>query len=416
MRVAVALQAAIRHEKLTDTHPQVIIYDLNPLLHNVTSLLSAFPSDTLHAFALKAAPFPRLLRHLHAHGIGAECASVAELAVAEAADIPAPSVIFDSPAKTDAHLLAALSRGVHINADNADEVLRISRILPTLPEKARAQVSVGLRINPQLGAASIAETFTAAAACKFGEPLKERRREILNAFVEFPFLSGIHVHVGSQGCEVDVLVKGAAAAVELAEEVEKSAGRKVKVIDIGGGLSVNYMGEEEIEFQQLSSELRNACPKLFEFRLMTEFGRRVAAKTAIIATRVQAVKQSGGKTYVICHTGADVLMRPVYQGEKWAHRIDVFDGEGRPKKGEVRRVDVGGPLCFAGDIIAKDREMVLPEEGDYLVVRDCGAYTVSMYCRHTSQLTPAIYAMDSQQQLLLIKGQETVQDVVKFWS
>lgn len=405
-----ALQAAIRNNLLSTASPVAAFYNLADLRSNIASLLAAFPSSSLHAFALKAAPFPRLLRHLHAAGLGGECASIAELALCKAAAIPPAHTVYDSPAKTDPHLREALREGVHINADNVHELRRIDALVNTVVSGS----SVGLRVNPQLGSASIAETFTAAAACKFGEPLRERRDAIVQAFVKYPFLTAIMVHVGSQGCELDVLVEGAAAAVELAGEI-RAAGGNVEIIDIGGGISVDYWGDSEIAFEQLAAMLRKRCPGLFEYKIMTEFGRRMVAKTGFIAGRVESVKESGGKTYVICHIGADVLMRPAYVPKKWGHRIEVYDSEGEAREGRTGKVEIGGPLCFSGDIIARDREMVIPNVGDWIVVRDAGAYTVAMYSRHTSQLVPPVYGVDGGEFEVIKKG-ETVDDVVKFWS
>lgn len=328
--------------------------------------------------------------------------------------MPPSNVIFDSPAKTHAHLSAALAAGVHVNADSFAELARIHTILQTVPSTS----SVGLRVNPQLGTAAIADTFTAAAACKFGEPLREARADILAAFVNYPFINTVHVHVGSQGCHIDVLVAGARAAVDLADDVNARVPRRVTQIDIGGGLSVDYWSDHPpTSFEEFGNRLRDDVPGLFKYRILTEFGRRIAADTAFIAAKVESVKSSGGKTYVVCHAGADLLLRPVYQKDKWGHRIEVYDKEGRLRTGDTTTVQVAGPICFAGDIIARDRELPLPQPGDLIVVRDCGAYTLSMYSRHTSQLAPAVYGYEAEQpaKLTLLKRQETVEDVVRFW-
>ncbi|CDF35774.1 unnamed protein product [Chondrus crispus] len=413
-RISTTLQAALRTSLLSADAPVALFYDLARLSATCRELVAAFPPSALHAFALKAAPFPRLLRHLHASGLGAECASIAELGLAAAADIPPARVIYDSPAKTDAHLVAALSAGVHVNADSFAELARIAELMPL--HAPRPAASVGLRVNPQLGSASIAETFTAAAACKFGEPLREARADILAAYAKFPFLDTVHVHVGSQGCGIDTLVAGAREAVALADEVNRGVAGRVRQIDIGGGLSVDYWSDGEgSSFAEMGDRLRGEVPGLAKYRVVTEFGRRVASAAGFVAARVQAVKRSGGRTYVVCHAGADLLVRPVYQGDKWGHRVEVYDAAGRLKGGETETVDVAGPICFAGDVIARDRELARAQEGDWIVVRDAGAYTLSMYCRHTSQLTPPVYGVGEAGVVTTICRGETVEDVVRFW-
>lgn len=363
---------------------------------------------------------PALLRLLYERQlVGAECASIAELALAKAANIPSSSTIFDSPAKTDDHLRYAIQHGVHVNADSFEELARIENMLNTITTTtATNNPSIGLRVNPQLGTAEIAETFTAAAACKFGEPLRESYDDIIAAYLRYPFLNTVHVHVGSQGCHMDVLVAGAKAAVELARKVNHKAPGRVTQIDIGGGLSVDYWSDGQgTSFEQFAQLLKEQVAGLFDFRILTEFGRRIAADSAFIAARVQSVKRSGGKVFVVCHVGADLLVRPVYQREKWGHRIEIYDAQGNLRTGATTTVDIAGPICFAGDVIARDRKLPMPQVGDFVVVRDTGAYTMSMYCRHTSQLVPAVYGFEEDEpgKLRTLKKQESLEDVMRFW-
>lgn len=413
-KLSTILKTAIKFDFLADNSPCAIFYDISQLIANVNALRKAFPSDTLHAFAVKAAPMPALLRHLHAVGMGGECASIAELVLCQAAGMHGSKIVYDSPAKTLTHLKRALKAGVQVNADCREEVEMIAKLRNEMSINSGI---IGVRVNPQLGVADIQETFTAAAACKFGEALRENRDEIVDMYLKYPFLNAVHVHVGSQGCAMDTIVQAVQEIVGLVEEVNQKGG-KIRVIDIGGGLSVDYWEDGEItSFETFVKKLRAKAPGLFRFRLVTEFGRRLCASAGFIAARVQAVKQSGGKTFVICHVGADILMRSVYQREKWGHRVEVYDAKGNLKRGEEAIVDFAGPLCFSGDIFAVDRKVVLPEPGDIVVVRDAGAYTVSMYSRHTSQLVPAIYGYDANKpnELELLKKRETVEDVVRFW-
>jgi diaminopimelate decarboxylase len=422
-KIADVLARAVASGAVSDAAPAAIFYDLTAFEAQCRSLVAAFPADALHGFAVKACPVLSVVRAAAAAGLGAECASIAEVAVARAAGIPGPRIIYDSPAKTDAHLRASLCAGVHVNADNLGEVARIAAVRRELGHGAGEGSVVGLRVNPQSGSASIAMTFTAGASSKFGVPLAEDRAGAVAAFAEHQFLSCIHVHVGSQGCSVDVLVRGAVAAVELADEVNAGRPGAVTSIDIGGGLSVDYDGDgEEPSFAEYAAALRAAVPALFDgrYRVLTEFGRKVAAKAAFVAARVQHVKRAGGRVIAVGHAGADIFTRPVYMPAKWSHRIEVMDATGgKAKAGDAVCVDIAGPLCFSGDMLAVGRTLPVPDAGDWLVVRDAGAYTLSLLNRHTSQLMPPVYGYRSADVgaplEVLLKG-ETVEDIVAFWS
>lgn len=60
---------------------------------------------------------------------------------------------------------------------------------------------IGLRINPLVGAGSIAALSTATASSKFGVPLHDASRDaILSAYLDNEFLTSVMCHVGSQVC------------------------------------------------------------------------------------------------------------------------------------------------------------------------------------------------------------------------
>jgi diaminopimelate decarboxylase len=144
--------------------------------------------------------------------LGAEVASLPELELALDAGLPPGRIVFDSPAKTCGELRRALALGVHLNADNFQELERIAALVAAMgPPKG----TVGLRVNPQVGAGAIAATSVAAAFSKFGLPLGECRDRIVAAFAAHPWLTGLHCHVGSQGCAPGQLVAAARATVAL---------------------------------------------------------------------------------------------------------------------------------------------------------------------------------------------------------
>lgn len=421
---------AISGSQLSDESPVAIFFDIPRFRKECRSLVRAFPEDTLHGFAVKACPIISVIKTAFEAGMGAECASEAEIALCRAAGMPGEKIIFDSPAKTDTVLRRALDLGVHINGDDFDEIERMEMLLR--PGEVPRN-TVGLRVNPQIGPGSISMTSTAGKSSKFGVPLLERRSEIIAMFELYSFLRCIHVHVGSQGCTPQLLVDGVAAAVALAEEINSRVPGRVTTIDIGGGLAVDYGGDtcdnddngngnkktQVLAFWEYEGMLRDQVPSLFNYKILTEFGRRLAAPVGFIATFVQAMKSSGRKKYIIGHCGSDLCMRAAYQPDKWRHNIELRDKQGRLKISNINsseKYDVAGPLCFSGDIIGTQREFsAVPEVGDVLVIRDAGAYTFGTCSRHNTPLLPAIYAFGTDGNLTCIKKKETLDSVVKFW-
>lgn len=77
------------------------------------------------------------------------------------------------------------------------------------------------------------------------DDLQEARTELLTAFQSYPWLNMLHLHVGSQGLQLDTVIAGIKAVWELLEEIEQQCGRgRVRVLDIGGGLSVDFTTDQ----------------------------------------------------------------------------------------------------------------------------------------------------------------------------
>jgi diaminopimelate decarboxylase len=136
-------------------------------------------------------------------------------------------------------------------------------------------------------------------------------------------------------------------------------------------------------------------------------------------SRVEYVKPGRrGDRLAVIHLGADFLLRPVYRPEDWKHEFLVLDANGLPKSGAASPVTIAGPWCFYGDLIARDIPMPPIEAGDWVVIRDVGAYTLSMWSRHCSRVIPAVIGYDPQASgsPRILRRAETMADVVRFWS
>ncbi|MEY9872058.1 diaminopimelate decarboxylase [Streptacidiphilus sp. MAP12-33] len=373
--------------------------------------------EVLHTFAAKACALVPVLRLLAEAGLGCEVASAGELALARAAGFPAERIVLDSPAKTTAELAQALALGVAVNADNLGEVERIAALLPTAPP-----VSVlGLRINPQVGAGSIDAMSTASRHSKFGEPLGDpsARERIADAFARYPWLTRLHVHVGSQGCPLELIAAGVRAVYELAEDVNERAGRRqVTSLDLGGGLTVNFDSDEIRPTHHAYAEhLRAAVPGLFDGRyaLVTEFGRSLVAKNGFTVAVAEYTKQVGGRSVALTHAGAHLATRTVFMPQAWPLRISVHRPDGTRREEPPVVQDVAGPLCFAGDVVAHERPLPPIRPGDLVVLHDTGGYYASAPWGYNSVARPAVHGFstrDGAVRFATVRDRQTALEIV----
>ncbi len=408
------LQCAIEAGILDSENRWAVFFDLDALHSRFHRLQRAFPADACHAVAIKANPLVAILEQLVDDGAALEAASSAEVQLARRAG--ADEIVFDSPAKTDAELARALDMGVYVNADNLDELQRIDRLNP--PADAR----IGIRINPVVGSGDIEATSVATEASKFGVSLVHKQRALLDAFEDYSWLRGLHVHTGSQGCGVDLLVEGVRRCVAFAEKLERRLGdRRIDTIDIGGGLGVAYRPHAAAPtIEEYADALRDTSPQLFGRRwsLITEFGRWLHAPCAFAVSRVEYVKDRPRGPTAVIHFGADLLLRRAYRPRDWYHRLSIHDPSGEPSQRDETHVTIAGPLCFSGDVIADSIRLARPATGDLVVAHDVGAYTWSMWSRYCSRHFPRVVGVSRCEQTLqfeTLHSGETDADLVAFW-
>ena len=390
----IILQAALKAGYLSEDRSLAAFVDTAGVIQTIEALHAAFPKHFEHTFAAKANTMASALVLVRERGMGCEVASQGELEQALRAGFEPKKIIYDAPAKTGDVLQQVLSKGIGLNIDNFQEFEKVE----SLVEETAAQSRIGFRINPQIGAGAIGAMSTATTTSKFGVALDDEgnREALIDCYRSHDWLSSIHTHVGSQGCSLDLMARGIRKVVDLAEEINSIIGKQqIEVIDIGGGLPVNFVSDGiKPTFEDYASELKRQVPELFsgKYRVKTEFGRSIFAKNGFIATRIEYTKNSGGRQIALSHAGVQIAARTVFMPDHWKIRLSVFDSSGRVKTGNEVLQDIAGPCCFAGDMIGTERKLPLIEPGDYVLLHDTGAYYFSNPYYYNCLPAPAVYA------------------------
>ena len=396
-RVSGLLKAALSIRIIGGDADLVGFLDIDGIAETVKTLKASFPSHFTHLFAAKSNTMLSVLELIRQCGMGCEAASPAELEQALRAGFTPALISFDEPAKIESTLRRVIQLGAGLHIDNFQEFERVRAVASEIPPRG----PVGFRLNPQRGAGRIKATSTAAPTSKFGIGLRDpgNREKLIELYRGVPWLNRLHVHAGAQGCPLDLLSSSIADIVHLAEEINRSLDTpKVTAIDIGGGLPVNFEGDNVTPtFADYAAVLRRNVPRLFsgEYRVFTEFGRAVLAKHGLLASRVEYVKQTGGRPIAISHAGAQIAARAVNAPEYWAVRCSAYDAQGSPKAGKPRTCDIAGPCCFSGDLLAQGIQMPPLEANDWIVAHDTGAYYFTVPYFFNALPVPAIYGYRS---------------------
>ena len=195
-------------------------------------------------------------------------------------------------------------------------------------------------------------------------------------------LQGLSMHLGSQIFNLKPLFQAIKHLKELYEKL-KNEKYCLKTLDIGGGLAINYQKpgfeEEKTRVKQFGQGLKRLL-KDFDGTVITEPGRLLTARSGILCAKVEYVKKSPKKQFVILNSGMNHFLRPALYGAQ--HRILPLKKSKDPKQ----TYDVVGPICETGDSLAKNYPLPPVKSGDWLAIADTGAYSFVMSNQYNLQL------------------------------
>jgi diaminopimelate decarboxylase len=336
-------------------------------------------------FAVKANSNLAVLRILRDLGAGADIVSAGELHRALAAGFAPAAIVFSGVGKTRDELRAAVRAQVgHINVESREELELLGRIA----DEEALDVSVGIRVNPDVTADTHPYITTGKGGIKFGIP----HDQVLDA-AAFVLgharlsLTSLAMHLGSQLTETRPYREGAERLLGLVDDVKGIGITTLEALDVGGGLGIRYADEAPLEPETLAAAI---VPLLAPTGLTVyvEPGRYLVGSAGILLTEVLYRKQSGGKEFVVVDAGMTDLVRPSrYQAY---HEIVEVEAVARP----ASAVDVVGPICETGDFLALDRQLPAVERGERLAILGAGAYGFVMSSNYNTRPLPPEVIVD----------------------
>ena len=328
------------------------------------------PVDGSVHFALKANSALGVISLLARHGAGADIVSGGEMARALAAGIPAEKIVFSGVGKSAEEIGAALDAGIgQINAESLQEVEAISQIAAA----RGVQAPVALRVNVDVAPKTHAKISTGQRSTKFGVSTSQNEAAgLYRKMAADPHIrpAGLAVHIGSQILELDPFERAYSALLSFGTAL-RDEGLEVPVLDLGGGIGVNYQDGTPTDFTAYG-ELVSRLFADSGFHLGFEPGRSIVANNGILLTRVIYVKDGDNKRFTIVDAAMNDLLRPtLYEAH---HNIQPVGPEGAIEG----PADIVGPVCETGDYLGLDRMMPSLAAGDCLAVMSAGAYGAVM--------------------------------------
>jgi diaminopimelate decarboxylase len=351
------------------------------------------PLDHRICFAVKSNSNLAVLRVLAKLGASFDIVSEGELRRVIAAGGSARSCLFAGVGKTAAEIEFALRRNIYcFNAESGAELERISRVAARLKKIA----PVALRINPNVDAHTHAKITTGTYKDKFGIQLEDVEAIYARA-ARLPYLRlrGIQMHIGSQLTDSAPFELAVRKVLPLVGRLAARYG--LEFFSIGGGLGIVYnpaLASGSPAWWKSAPARRILTPARYAQRLapllkplglkiMVEPGRFIVGNAGILVTRVQYVKRTGRKNFVIVDAAMNDLVRPAMY-DSYHEIVPVAQ-----QNGKLISSDVVGPICESADYFCKDRPLPKVGEGDCLALLSAGAYGFVMASNYNARALAA---------------------------
>lgn len=373
-------------DKLKQIETPFYYYDkeiLKKTLSGIKKEIAKNPNFKVH-YAIKANANPDVLKLISEDGFGADCVSGGEIRAAIEAGFNPSTIVYAGVGKTDKEINLGLDNDIFcFNVESIPELEVINSLAAAKNEIAR----VAFRINPDVGAHTHANITTGLAENKFGIDMEDMENVILQSekMKNIEFL-GLHFHIGSQILEMDDFKNLCLRINELQDRLD-SHGLKAKVINVGGGLGIDYEKPDSNPIPNFKDYFATYADNL-QLRdgqeLHFELGRAVVGQCGSLITKVTYVKKGHYKQFAIVDAGMTDLIRPaLYQA---VHKIENLTSDATNDK-----YDIVGPICESSDVFAKDYLLNRTKRGDIIAIRSAGAYGEIMSSRYNCRELPKGY-------------------------
>lgn len=328
----------------------------------------------LICYAVKANSNLAILSLFAKLGAGFDIVSGGELRRVLAAGGDASSVVFSGLGKTADEMAFALEAGIKcFNVESEPELERLNSIAARLGCKA----PVSLRVNPDVDAKTHPYISTGLKNNKFGVAFERVRTVYARAAaLQNIAVTGVDCHIGSQLGDTAPLTEAMGKLVALADEL-RNDGIPLHHVCPGGGIGIPYKDEAPIDLNAYAEALQAALGDR-DMELLLEPGRVLVGNAGVLLTRVEYVKTTPAKNFLVVDAAMNDLIRPaLYQAH---HEVE----NAVPCDAPPMACDVVGPVCESSDVLAYERTLSA-REGDVLALLSAGAYGFVMASNYNTR-------------------------------
>ena len=344
-------------------------------------------------YASKAFYCPYLSNIIKEYGFMMDSVSHGDLYMFKKANFDFKDVVLHGNNKDEDEIRYALVNDIGIyvldNEEELDDVIRIANELSL-------RVNMILRLNPGIEAHTHEYIQTSLLSSKFGESIYDldKIERIVKKAKECKFINfrGFHCHIGSSINQVKSFEDATVTMLKFLKEIEDRCKCEFDILNLGGGFGIKYVdGDKDIDLKTMLSTIVTTVEKFLEdnkmalSELLIEPGRSIVGDSGFTLYTSGGIKHTfGGKDYLFVDGGMTDNIRPaLYNASYTVYNASKVEGENI-------KVDVVGPCCESGDIVAKDVMIPYSNKKDIIAAMCTGAYGYSMSSNYNGRLRGSV--------------------------
>lgn len=344
------------------------VFDTDELCERVDKIENVLGCGVTVCYAMKANPF--LIGVLNKKLDKFEVCSPGEFAICEKEGIPRHKIVLSGVNKEKKDILYSMKTGA-AGIYTVESVNQLD-LINTCALECGIRVKVLLRVT---------------SGNQFG--INERQiYEIADKKDEYQGveIEGIQCYSGTQKKKMSHIESEVVWLRAIAHTCEAEHGLKLKEIEYGPGLSVDYFVNDHCDalnnnFDELE-EFAGIIKEMSEqYQVTLEMGRYIAATCGVLISRIVDMKMNDTTRYAIIDSGINHIN---YYGQAMAMKKPrcEFIQMGEEDSAEsyaagLQPFHICGSLCTVGDVIVKNLELKDARIGDMIAFYNIGAYSVT---------------------------------------
>ncbi|WP_448567038.1 PLP-dependent decarboxylase [Thalassotalea ganghwensis] len=337
-------------------------YDLDALKHHLSDLQDQQIIKLW--YAVKANPLSRVIQCLDQASFNFDVASSGELEQVLAQGVTPERILNTGPAKSRQQLQEFLEKGVNIFVvESLNQLTWLNELAQQLGKCPKVLLRVQLQWqegekNPLGG-----NTLT-----PFGLSVAQWQSIQVSEFTGLD-ICGLHIFQWGNMLSNEKMYQLWQQMVPPLLAMASSIGMQVKILDLGGGLGIDYLEQgQKLSWRQIIDDLATIKAQAGAEELWLELGRFAVAQCGYYVAEVIDRKTNYQQEQLVMSAGINHLLRPAITEQPFPVRL------ARHSQAEFVPFDIHGPLCTSMDKLG---HLALPSDvnvGDKLVFGYAGAY------------------------------------------